>query len=167
MESWRTSDTAVIASAAKQSSGAAGAICGISILATPGLGRFAALAVTGWAAPPGLDRVATLAVTGWGNEGRQVVKQPAVYIMANRRNGTLYTGVTSNLIQRVYQHKEGLTGSCTAKYGCTLLVYHESFDEMAYAIAREKQIKGGARKKKLALIESMNPMWRDLYPDLM
>ncbi len=94
------------------------------------------------------------------------MKQPAVYIMASRRNGTLYTGVTSNLTRRVYQHKEGLTGGFTARYGCTLLVYHESFDEMADAIAREKQIKGGSRKKKLALIEGMNPTWRDLYPDL-
>ena len=94
------------------------------------------------------------------------MKQPAVYIMASRRNGTLYTGVTGNLLQRVHQHREGLTGGFTARYGCTLLVWYECHDEMPAAIAREKQIKGGSRRKKLALIEAMNPVWRDLYEEL-
>ncbi len=91
------------------------------------------------------------------------MKQPAVYIMANRRNGTLYTGVTANLVQRVSQHKEGLLGGFTRKYGCKMLVYFEVHDDIATAIAREKQIKGGSRAKKLALIEVINADWRDLF----
>ncbi|NCD26915.1 MAG: GIY-YIG nuclease family protein [Deltaproteobacteria bacterium] len=87
--------------------------------------------------------------------------QPCVYIMANKRNGTLYTGVTSNLVQRVHQHKQGMSGF-TGKYGCTLLVWYEPHDNMHNAIFREKQIKAGNRKRKLALIESINPQWRDL-----
>jgi putative endonuclease len=96
-----------------------------------------------------------------------LMKQPFVYIMANRRNGTLYTGVTSNLPQRVHQHREGLTPSFTARYGCKLLVWYEPHVEMATAIAREKQIKAGSRRNKLALIEAPNPTWRDLYDDLL
>ena len=94
------------------------------------------------------------------------MKQPAVYIMASRRNGTLYTGVTGNLLQRVHQHREELTGGFTARYGCKLLVWYECHDDMLAAIAREKQIKGGSRRKKLALVEAMNSAWRDLYEDL-
>ena len=95
------------------------------------------------------------------------MKQPAVYIMANRRNGTLYTGVTSNLPQRAWQHRTGVAPGFTLQYGCKMLVWYELHSTMADAIAREKQIKGGSRKKKLALIESMNPTWRDLYEELM
>jgi putative endonuclease len=94
------------------------------------------------------------------------MKQPAVYIMANRRNGTLYTGVTSNLVQRVWQHKEGVADGFTKRYGCKLLVWHQQGDSMEGAILREKQIKAGSRAKKLALIEEMNPEWRDLYGDI-
>ena len=94
-------------------------------------------------------------------------RQPAVYIMANKRNGTLYTGVTSDLIKRVYQHKEGIADGFTKKYQCKQLVYYEQFEEMIVAIAREKQIKAGSRKKKLKMIESLNPTWRDLYGTLM
>ena len=94
------------------------------------------------------------------------MKQPAAYIMANKRNGTLYTGVTSNLLQRVHQHREGLIPGFSSRYGCTLLVWYEPHDEMSAAIAREKQIKAGPRRRKLALIEAMNPAWRDLYDDL-
>ena len=94
------------------------------------------------------------------------MKQPVVYIMANKRNGTLYTGVTSNLIQRVHQHREGLIPGFTARYGCKLQVWYEPHYEMSAAIAREKQIKAGSRRKKLALIETMNPAWRDLSEDL-
>jgi putative endonuclease len=90
-------------------------------------------------------------------------RQPAIYIMANRRNGTLYTGVTNDLIRRVYQHKHGSIPGFTKQYNCTQLVYYEQCDEMIPAIEREKQIKGGSRKKKLALIESINPKWIDLY----
>ena len=94
------------------------------------------------------------------------MKQPAVYIMANNRNGTLYTGVTSHLIQRVYQHREALAPGFTSRYGCNILVWYELHDEMTSVISREKQIKAGSRKKKLVLIEAMNPAWRDLYEDL-
>jgi predicted GIY-YIG superfamily endonuclease len=94
------------------------------------------------------------------------MKQPAAYIMASRRNGTPYAGVTSNLLQRVHQHREGLVPGFTARYGCRLLVWYERHDEMLAAIAREKQIKGGSRRKKLALVEAMNPAWRDLYEEL-
>ena len=94
------------------------------------------------------------------------MKQPAVYIMANHRNGTLYAGVTSNLPRRAYEHREGLISGFTTRYGCQLLVWYENYDTMADAIGREKQIKAGSRRKKLALIEMKNPQWRDLYPDL-
>jgi predicted GIY-YIG superfamily endonuclease len=85
--------------------------------------------------------------------------------MASRRNGTLYTGVASNLPQRVFQHREGLTPGFTTRYGCKLLVYYETYEDMASAIAREKQIKGTSRRKKLLMIERFNPEWRDLYAD--
>ena len=94
------------------------------------------------------------------------MREPAVYILASRRNGTLYTGVTSNLAQRAFQHREGLVPGFTTRYGCTLLVWYERHATMLEAIAREKQIKGGSRAKKLALIEALNPQWRDLYADL-
>jgi putative endonuclease len=94
------------------------------------------------------------------------IKQPAVYIMASKRNGTLYTGVTSALAQRVYQHKTGTIEGFSAKYECKLLVYYEVFDRMEDAITREKQIKAGSRAKKIALIESVNPSWADLYETL-
>ena len=94
------------------------------------------------------------------------MKQPAIYIMASRRNGTLYAGVTSDLVQRVWQHRESVIPGFTARYDCKMLVWYELNDDMTAAITREKQIKGGSRKKKLALIEAMNPSWRDLYDDL-
>jgi predicted GIY-YIG superfamily endonuclease len=86
--------------------------------------------------------------------------------MTNERNGTLYTGVTSNLLQRVHQHREGLIGGFSSRHGCTLLVWYERHDEMPAAIAREKQIKAGPRRRKVASIEAMNPAWRDLYDAL-
>jgi len=95
------------------------------------------------------------------------MKQPAVYIMASRRNGTLYTGVTSDLVQRAYEHREGLIPGFTSRYGCKLLVWYEVHHSMENAILREKQVKGASRKKKLALIESANAAWRDLYEDLL
>ena len=94
------------------------------------------------------------------------MKQPCVYIMASGRNGTLYTGVTSNLAQRAYQHREGLVPGFTKRYGCKFLVWYETLDTMPDAIAREKQIKAGSRKDKLRLIEALNPDWRDLYETL-
>ncbi len=93
-------------------------------------------------------------------------RAPCAYMMANKRNGTLYTGVTSNLAQRVYQHREGLTPGFTSRYGCKLLVWYENYERMDGAIAREKQIKGGSRARKIALIQAMNPEWRDLYEGL-
>jgi putative endonuclease len=93
-------------------------------------------------------------------------RQPAVYILASRRNGTLYIGVTSNLPQRVWQHRTAAVRGFTKRYGCKTLVWYELRETMPYAIAREKQLKGGSRKKKLALIEAANPDWRDLYEDL-
>ena len=86
--------------------------------------------------------------------------------MASQRNGTLYAGVTSDLVQRIWQHREGVTGGFTKRYGCKLLVWYEFHATIHGAIAREKQIKGGSRKAKLALIEAMNPDWRDLYPEI-
>ena len=94
------------------------------------------------------------------------MKQPAVYIMASKRNGTLYTGVTSSLPQRAWQHREGVADGFTRRYRCKMLVWFEMHDNMEAAIVREKQIKAGSRKKKLALIESFNPQWQDLYGDI-
>lgn len=94
------------------------------------------------------------------------MKQPAIYIMTNKRNGTLYIGVTSHLVQRVYQHKNGLFKGFTSRYGCKILVYYELFDDMENAIVREKLLKAGSRKQKLKLIDSMNPYWEDLYESI-
>ncbi len=95
-------------------------------------------------------------------------RQPAVYIMCNKPNGTLYVGVTSDLIKRVYQHKNKIIESCfTAKYHCVNLVYYEFYQDMLSAIAREKNIKAGKRNKKLALINKFNPAWADLYSGLL
>jgi len=92
--------------------------------------------------------------------------QPAVYIMASQRNGTLYVGVTSNLRQRAWQHREGVLDGFSRQHGCKLLVWYELHATMEYAILREKQLKGGSRKRKLALIETDNPRWRDLFDDV-
>jgi putative endonuclease len=94
------------------------------------------------------------------------VKQPCVYIMASKRHGTLYTGVTSNLPKRTFEHREGLAEGFSAKYGCKMLVWYEVHETMIEAITREKQIKAGSRAKKLALIETLNPDWKDLYESL-
>ena len=93
-------------------------------------------------------------------------REPCVYILANRRQGTLYVGVTSNLAERVFQHREKLTPGFASRYGCVRLVLYQKHERMDEAIAREKQIKGGSRAKKIALIESMNPDWKDLYESL-
>ena len=99
----------------------------------------------------------------------QFHRNPAVYIMANHRNGTLYTGVTSGLERRVYEHKQEVLEGFTKRYQCKILVWYEWYewyDLMIDAIAREKQIKAGSRRAKLNLIETMNPDWSDLYSDL-
>ena len=95
------------------------------------------------------------------------MKQGFVYIMTNQRNGTLYVGVTSNLVQRVFQHKNHLVEGFTKRYNLKLLVYYEQLDSMFNAIEREKQLKAGNRKKKIELIEQMNPQWLDLYSTLL
>lgn len=94
-------------------------------------------------------------------------KQPAVYILASRKRGTLYVGVTSNLVKRVWEHKNDLVDGFTRRYGVHLLVYYETCDSMEAAIGREKQLKAGPRSRKLALIEAMNPEWTDLYPEIL
>ncbi len=94
------------------------------------------------------------------------MKQPCVYIVASYKNGTLYTGVTSSLMQRVYAHKNKLIESFTSKYNCKQLVFYELHETMEYAIAREKQIKSGNRQSKIKLIKTMNPHWKDLYEDI-
>ena len=89
-----------------------------------------------------------------------------VYIMANRRNGTLYVGVTSDLPRRAYQHREGLVDGFTKDYGLKLLVYFDQFDDIRTAIQREKAIKHWPRAWKVRLIHGFNPDWRDLYASL-
>ena len=91
--------------------------------------------------------------------------QPAVYILASSRNGTLYTGVTSNLLARIHQHRESLGSGFTRKYGVKLLVWFEQHATMESAILREKRIKNWNRAWKLELIEATNPDWRDLAED--
>jgi putative endonuclease len=91
---------------------------------------------------------------------------PAVYLLTNRPYGTLYTGVTSNLPGRVWQHKNKLVAGFSARYNLTRLVYFEIYEDMYQAISREKQIKAGSRRKKLALIRTKNPQWRDLYDEI-
>jgi putative endonuclease len=90
---------------------------------------------------------------------------PTVYILASRRNGTLYTGVTSNLLGRIHQHREGSIRGFTRKYGVHLLVWFEQHPTMESAITREKRIKKWERAWKLELIEVANPEWRDLAED--
>lgn len=94
-------------------------------------------------------------------------KQPAVYILASNRNGTLYVGVTSNLVQRVTEHREGLRDGFTKKYRVYQLVYFEMFADMNSAFAREKGIKKWRRAWKIALIEKNNPGWNDLFDSIL
>ena len=93
-------------------------------------------------------------------------KQGYVYLMTNTRNTVIYTGVTSDLLKRVYEHKEKLVDGFTKKYNINKLVYYEVFEDIENAIVREKQIKGGSRLKKDNLIKSLNPHYRDLYDEL-
>ncbi len=95
------------------------------------------------------------------------MKQPAVYILASRRNGTLYIGVTSNLRQRIWEHKNDVAEGFTKKYGVHTLVFYELHASMVDAITREKQLKKWNRAWKLRLIEERNPDWRDLYDDIL
>ena len=93
-------------------------------------------------------------------------RQPAVYILASQRNGTLYIGVTSNLPKRVWEHRNNVVEGFTRRYGVHSLVYFEIHETMYSAISREKQLKRWRRKFKLQLIESTNPTWRDLWEDI-
>ncbi len=93
-------------------------------------------------------------------------KQYYVYIMTNKNNTVLYTGVTNDLKKRVYQHKEKLKVGFTCKYNVSKLVYYQIAQSAFTAISREKQIKGGSRAKKIALIDGLNPDWNDLSDTL-
>lgn len=92
-------------------------------------------------------------------------KQYFVYIMTNAHHTVLYTGVTNDLLRRTLEHKEGKGGVFTRKYNVHKLVYYEEGDNINIAIMREKQIKGGSRQKKIDLINSMNPEWKDLFEE--
>ena len=89
-----------------------------------------------------------------------------VYILASKRNGTLYIGVTTGLVRRVYEHKSNLVDGFTKKYGVHILVYYEAQNNIELAIKREKQLKAWRRQWKLELIEKNNPDWRDLYENI-
>ena len=89
-----------------------------------------------------------------------------VYLMTNPTNTVIYTGVTNDLLRRVFEHKEKLHEGFSKRYNIVKLVYYETFIDSYSAISREKQIKAGSRKKKIALIEPMNPNWKDLYDEL-
>jgi len=95
-----------------------------------------------------------------------VGKQYCVYIMTNAHHTVLYTGVTNDLPRRVYEHRNGLGSVFVKKYNVHKLVYYQIGDDIHSVIAREKQIKGGSRKKKIELINSLNPEWKDLYEEI-
>ena len=94
-------------------------------------------------------------------------RQPAVYILASARNGTLYIGVTSNLVQRAWQHRDSLGEGFTRRYGVKQLVYYELHGDLEHAITREKRLKKWNRLWKLRLIEEGNPQWRDLWDEIL
>jgi putative endonuclease len=94
------------------------------------------------------------------------MKQPAVYILASERNGTLYIGVTSNLVKRIWEHKNDVVAGFTSRHHTHMLVYYEVHGDMSAAITREKQLKKWNRIWKIRLIEEMNPNWLDLYDDI-
>ena len=93
-------------------------------------------------------------------------KQPAVYILASKKNGTLYIGVTSNLLNRIWEHRNNLVEGFTKRYDVHCLVWYELHMSMESAIRREKQLKEWKRSWKMQLIESVNPNWEDLYPGI-
>ncbi|MEZ0225098.1 MAG: GIY-YIG nuclease family protein [Alphaproteobacteria bacterium] len=95
-----------------------------------------------------------------------MTKRFFVYILTNRRNGTLYTGVSSDLVGRTYRHKEKVFGGFTRKYGIACLVYYEAHATAEAAITRERQIKAWKREWKINLIERFNPAWKDLYEEI-
>ena len=95
------------------------------------------------------------------------MKNYYVYILASKRNGTLYIGITSNLIRRIYEHKEKIFKGFTLKYDVNKLVYYEQYQDVTIAIKREKRLKEWKRKWKLHLIEKNNPYWKDLYYEIL
>jgi len=99
-------------------------------------------------------------------EGMSEEQQYYVYILFNKKNGTLYVGFTGDIVKRVWQHKNKIYDGFTKKYNVDKLGYYEIFSDVNYAISREKQLKAGSRKKKLELIEIGNPNWIDLYDDI-
>ena len=96
-----------------------------------------------------------------------MTKQPCVYILASKRNGTLYTGVTSNLAKRVWEHKNDRIDGFTKRYSIHILVWYEVHETMESVIAREKEIKDLRRHMKIDMIEAVNPYWNDLYKDIL
>jgi putative endonuclease len=94
------------------------------------------------------------------------MKQPTVYLLASKPRGTLYVGVTSDVVARVWQHRQGLVDGFTKRYGVKHLVWYEQHDTMESAIRREKAVKKWLRRWKLDLVEQTNPGWRDLWPDI-
>ena len=98
--------------------------------------------------------------------GRKATKSGCVYITASRRNGTLYTGVSSDLVSRVYQHRNGLVEGFTKEHGCKLLVWYEAYEDLDSARLRELQMKKWKRDWKIELIEKTNPQWKDLWPEI-
>ena len=94
-------------------------------------------------------------------------RQPCVYLLASKRNGTLYAGVTSNLVKRIWEHKHHVVDGFTKKYGVEILVWYEVHETMESAISREKAIKNWKREWKINVIEMMNPQWLDLYSNLL
>jgi putative endonuclease len=105
---------------------------------------------------------------GGGNPDRlkNAMKQYFLYILASKKNGTLYVGVTGDLLKRIYEHKQNIVEGFTKKYNVHTLVYYERYSDIVEAITREKQIKKWNRKWKLKLIEDMNPEWKDLYAEI-
>ena len=101
------------------------------------------------------------------NAENDMDKQPCVYILASKQNGTLYTGVTSSLLKRIWEHKNNLVEGFTKKYNVHNLVWYEVHESMESAIQREKTIKNWKRAWKIKEIEKTNPQWRDLYPTLL
>jgi len=99
-------------------------------------------------------------------ERSDMTKNPAVYMLSNRPNGTLYVGVTSDLIQRIHQHRTETMPGFASRYGCRSLVWFEQHADMLAAIEREKQLKAGSRARKIMLIKAENPQWRDLFEGL-
>ena len=112
------------------------------------------------------NRGRPLCHSGLDPESRKKMKQYYIYILASKKNGTLYIGVTNNLLKRVDEHKNKLIDGFTKKYNVHNLVYYEQFNDISSAITREKQLKNWKRKYKLELIEKSNPNWIDLFENL-